>query len=316
VTPPRGGTPTGTGGTGVEAGVGPPSRTQAAEVWRARGREVPLRHPAVMGIVNLTPDSFSDGGRHGDVERALDAAAAMVAAGAALVDVGGESTRPGAESVPLRVELDRVLPFLERAVTRLDVPITVDTRKAEVARAALEVGAWAVNDVSGLLFDPRMAEVVAEAGAGVVLMHMRGVPADMTRHADYDDVGAEVAAELGTRLARARAAGIPDAAVVVDPGIGFAKTAAHSLALLGDLGHVRALGFPILVGPSRKSFIGALLGVPPEGRVAGTLAACVAAYLQGARIFRVHEVAPVVQALAVAEAIAGTRGRVREEHRH
>jgi dihydropteroate synthase len=315
VTPPRGGAPTGTGGTGVEPDAGPPSRTRAAGAWRARGREVLLGHPVVMGIVNLTPDSFSDGGRHGDVQGALDAAEAMVAAGAALVDVGGESTRPGAEGVPPGEELERVLPFLERAASRLQVPITVDTRKAEVARAALEVGAWAVNDVSGLSHDPRMAEVVADAGAGVVLMHMRGEPADMARHARYDDVGAEVAAELGASVARARAAGIPDDAVVVDPGIGFAKTAAHSLALLGDLGHVRALGFPILVGPSRKSFIGALLGVPPEERVAGTLAACVAAYLEGARIFRVHDVGPVVQALAVAEAIAGTRGGVREEHR-
>jgi len=315
VTPPVGGTPRGSGGTDVEPDAGPPSRTRVAGVWRARGREIVLDHPVVMGVVNLTPDSFSDGGRRRDVEGALDAAEAMVAAGAELVDVGGESTRPGARAVPVGEELDRVLPFLERAVARLGTPVTVDTRKAEVARAALAVGAWAVNDVSGLFHDPRMAEVVAEAEAGMVLMHMRGGPADMARHAHYDDVGAEVAAELGASVARARAAGIPDEAVVVDPGIGFAKAAAHSLALLGDLAHVRALGFPILVGPSRKSFIGALLGVPPEERVAGTLAACVSAYLEGARIFRVHDVGPVVQALAVAAAIAGTRGRVPEEHR-
>jgi len=315
VTPPRGGTPTEAGGIGVEPGAGPPSTVGAVGVWRSRGREIPLARPVVMGIVNVTPDSFSDGGRHRDVEGALDAAQAMVAAGAALIDVGGESTRPGAAEVPVEEELGRVLPFLQRAVTLLGVPITVDTRKSEVARAALDAGAWAVNDVSGLSWDPRLAEVAAEAGAGVVLVHMRGQPADMARHADYEDVGAEVAVELGSSVRRARAAGIPDDAVVVDPGIGFAKTAAHSLALLGDLGPIRALGFPVLVGPSRKSFIGALLDVPPEHRVAGTLAACVAAYLEGARIFRVHDVGPVVQALAVAAAIAGTRGRVPEEHR-
>ena len=278
-------------------------------MWRIREGEIPLGSPVVMGILNLTPDSFSDGGLHLDPERALAHAEAMVEDGAGLIDVGGESTRPGAHPVPADEELRRILPFLERAAGRLDVPLSVDTRKAEVARAALAAGARVVNDVSGLAHDPEMAATVAAAGAGVVLMHTRGTPTDMAERAHYGNVGAEVAEELGAAVARARAAGIPDGAVVVDPGIGFAKSAEHSIALLGDLGPIRALGFPVLVGPSRKSFLGTLLDAPPEERLPGTLAACVVAYLEGARIFRVHDVRPVRRALIVAEAIATTRRR-------
>ncbi len=285
-------------------------------MWRVREGDIPLGSPVVMGILNLTPDSFSDGGLHLDADRALDRAEAMVAEGAALIDVGGESTRPGADPVSADEELRRILPFLERAAGRLDAPLSVDTRKADVARAALAAGARIVNDVSGLAFDPGMAGTVAAAGAGVVLTHMRGTPADMTGRARYGNVAEEVAEELGAAVERARVAGIPDEAVVVDPGIGFAKSAEHSLTLLGDLGPIRALGFPVLVGPSRKSFLGALLDAPPEDRLAGTLAACVAAYLQGARIFRVHDVRPVCQALIVAEAIAATRRREGEVARH
>lgn len=269
-----------------------------------------------MGILNLTPDSFSDGGLHLDPDRALQRAEALVAEGAGLLDVGGESTRPGARTVAAAEELDRVLPFFERAAGRLDVPLSIDTRKAAVARAALEAGARVVNDVSGLAFDSGMPATVAETGAGVVLMHMRGSPADMAGHATYGSVGEEVARELRTALERARAAGVPDDAIVVDPGIGFAKSAEHSLSLLGDLGPIRALGFPVLVGPSRKSFLGKLLDAPPDERLAGTLAACVAAYLEGARIFRVHDVRPVAQALTVAEALAATRRREGEEALH
>lgn len=279
-----------------------------AATWSIRGGSVPLDAPVVMGIVNLAPDSFSDGGALGDVEAALDHARALVAAGAGILDVGGESTRPGATSVPEAEEMERVLPFLRRAAGELGVPVSVDTRKSGVARAALDEGASVINDVSGLAFDRAMAEVVSEAGAGAVLMHMRGVPATMGGLAAYANVSEEVAVELGAAVARAREAGIPDEALVVDPGLGFAKTAAHSLALLADLAPVRALGFPVLVGPSRKSFIGAVLGVPPDRRTAGTVAACVVAYLGGARIFRVHDVEPVVQALAVTHAILRAGG--------
>jgi dihydropteroate synthase len=183
----------------------------------------------------------------------------------------------------------------------------VDTRKASVARAALAAGAAIVNDVSGLAHDPAMGEVAARAEAGLVLMHMRGEPATMMEHARYQDVVREVARELASAIAKARAAGVSDAAIVVDPGVGFAKTAEHNLTLLHRLGELGTLGRPILVGPSRKSFLGRILDVPPAERVAGTVAACVAAYREGARIFRVHDVLPVVQALRVAEAIARER---------
>jgi dihydropteroate synthase len=271
--------------------------------WRIRGGSLALDSPVVMGIVNLTPDSFSDGGLLGDVEAALDHARAMVAAGAAMVDVGGESTRPGAAPVPEEEERARILPFVARAAAELGVPVSVDTRKAGVARAALAEGASVVNDVSALAFDPGMGEVVSSSGAGVVLMHMRGVPETMAALAAYEDVAAEVASELASAVERARRAGISDASVVLDPGLGFAKTPAQSLELIARLEPLHALGFPVLVGPSRKSFLGAVLGVPPDRRVAGTVAACVVAYLGGARIFRVHDVEPVVQALAVARAI-------------
>ncbi len=290
-------------------GLGPLSHG-GSSVWEVRGRRLTLDRPVVMGIVNLTPDSFFDGGRFPDVEHALDEAAAMVAAGAGVVDVGGESTRPGADPVPAREELARVLPFVERAGDRIPVPISVDTRKAEVARRALEAGAAIVNDISALAHDPAMGETVAEADAGVVLMHMRGEPATMAAHAHYGDVAAEVAAELGDAVSRAHRAGISDGRIALDPGIGFAKAAGHSLALLAHLDRVCRMGFPVLVGASRKSFIGSVVDVPPQRRLPGTVAACVTAYLQGARIFRVHDVEPVVQALAVVEAIvvAGEAG--------
>ena len=293
-------------GTGAGAGPGPLLRFPARLSWRVRGSEIPLEGPVVMGIVNLTPDSFSDGGGFPDLEAALEHARVLVAEGAALVDVGGESTRPGARSVTGEEELARVLPFLLRASRELGVPLSVDTRKAAVARAALEAGAAVVNDVSGFAHDPLMARVVAQAGAGAVLMHMRGEPTTMGALATYQDVGAEVAAELGLAVERARQAGVPDEALVVDPGLGFAKTPAQSLALLRDLDPLHALGFPILVGPSRKSFLGAVLGLPPQERGPGTVAACVVAYFGGARIFRVHDVGPVAQALTVAHAILGS----------
>ena len=297
-------------GTGARGGSGPLSRA-----WRIRGGELSLRRPAVMGILNLTPDSFSDGGRYGDVEEALDMARAMVEQGASLIDVGGESTRPGALAVEADEELRRILPFLERGGAALGVPVSVDTRKARVARVALEAGAAVVNDVSALDYDPEMAGLVAESGAGLVLLHTRGEPAGMMAMARYGDVGSEVAAELAKAVDRARAAGVDDAALVLDPGLGFAKTAEQSTGLLADLRPVMALGHPVMVGPSRKSFLGALTGAPPEARLPGTLAACVVAYFQGARIFRVHDVGPVVQALTVAEALEAGSGRRMTEER-
>jgi dihydropteroate synthase len=278
--------------------------THAPEgVWEIRGGALSLERPLVVGIVNVTPDSFSDGGRFLDPERALARAEEMVEEGAEMVDVGGESTRPGAPPVDPAEERARVVPVIRLLKSRLPVPVSVDTRRAEVARAALAEGAAVVNDVSALS-DPEMGAVVADHGVGVVLMHMRGTPRTMQHDPRYGDVAEEVAGELEGALGRAAAAGIPAERVVVDPGIGFAKTAAHNLELIGRLDALGRLGRPVLLGPSRKSFIGAVLGgIPAEERGTGTAAACVVGLLRGARIFRVHDVRIVRQALEVAEAI-------------
>ncbi|MBT8398624.1 MAG: dihydropteroate synthase [Gemmatimonadetes bacterium] len=256
-----------------------------------------------MAILNLTPDSFSDGGDLATTEAALRAARAAKEDGAVILDVGGESTRPGADPVSTEEELKRVLPFIRMATSKGLGPISIDTRNARVAEKALRAGAGIVNDVSGLKHDPGMATVVAAGGAGVVLSHMRGTPATMRSLATYGDVAAEVREELEQSLGLALDAGIPREKIVVDPGIGFAKTGAQSLALLKGLGSLGALKCPILVGPSRKSFLGEIAGVPPVERLPGTIAACVLAYHNGAKIFRVHDVAPIVQALGVAQAI-------------
>lgn len=277
----------------------PPSRLR----WRIGDRLLDVERPRVMGILNLTPDSFSDGGELETVDDALRRAEAMVRAGADILDVGGESTRPGATEVPAAEERRRIIPFVERASERFHVPVSADTRKAEVARAAVEAGARIVNDVSGLTHDPAMAPYLAEAPVGVVVMHMRGRPETMRSLATYDDVVGEVKNELATRLHAARTAGIDPARVVADPGIGFAKDAAQSLRLVRELHRFRELETPLLVGPSRKSFLGAVLGTPSGDRLEGTLAACVLAYAGGARIFRVHDVEPVVRALKVARAV-------------
>jgi dihydropteroate synthase len=257
-----------------------------------------------MGVLNATPDSFSDGGLLTDLAAATCRARSLEADGADLLDVGGESTRPGAEPVSVDEECARVVPLLERLRSDTDLPLSIDTRRAEVAREALSAGADVVNDVSGL-GDPAMGSVVAATGAGLVLMHMRGTPRTMADQARYDDVVAEVAAELGDALARSDAAGIDREAVVVDPGLGFAKTAEQSLALIAGLPRLRAaLGRPVLLGPSRKSFLGGLVGgAPPAARDAGTAGACVAGLVLGARLFRVHDVRTARHALDVAHAI-------------
>jgi dihydropteroate synthase len=257
-----------------------------------------------MGVLNATPDSFSDAGRHLEPARAAEAAAAMVAEGAALLDVGAESTRPGATPVPAEEELRRLLPVLAAVRAAVRVPLSVDTRKAVVARAALDAGADLVNDVSAGR-DPGMLPLCASAGVPIVLMHMRGEPATMQRRPRYRDVVAEVAAFLAARATAARRAGVPADAIVVDPGIGFGKTVAHNLALLRHLEVIARLGYPVLVGFSRKSFLGQLLGgAPPAGRLFGGAAAAALAVAGGARILRVHDVAAMRDAAAVAEAVA------------
>jgi dihydropteroate synthase len=265
--------------------------------------------PFLMGVVNATPDSFSDGGRFLAPDAAVERALELEREGADLVDLGGESTRPGAPPVPADEELRRVVPVVERLrAMRFRLPISVDTSKGAVARAALAAGADLVNDVTALS-DPDLAAAVAAAGAPVVLMHMRGTPADMTSHAVYGDVVRDVSAELEVALARAVAAGIARERVVLDPGIGFAKTAEQSVELLARVGELRALGRPLLVGPSRKSFIGSVTGAPVTGRVPGTLAAVTACVLGGVELVRVHDVAPARQAALVAAALRDAQER-------
>lgn len=257
----------------------------------------------LMGIVNVTPDSFSDGGRYLDAQAAVAHGLALEAEGAGILDVGGESTRPGAEPVTADEELRRVLPVVAglRAAGAA-AAISVDTTKASVAAGALAAGASIVNDVSALRGDRELAGVVAEHGAGLCLMHMRGEPRTMQRDPRYDDVVAEVAAFLEERMRFAVARGIAEERIVLDPGIGFGKTAEHNLALLRRLDELAALGRPVLVGTSRKSFLGRLTGRDVEGRLAATIASNVVALERGARIFRVHDVAPVRDALTVAAA--------------
>ena len=257
----------------------------------------------IMGILNVTPDSFSDGGAHATTASAVRHGMAMAEDGADFIDVGGESTRPGASPVAPEEEIRRVVPVVERLRARgFALPISVDTSKAEVARAALAAGADLVNDVRALS-DPELARAVAEAGVPVVLMHMRGTPADMATRAIYADVAAEVAEELAASLARAEAAGVSRERVLLDPGIGFAKAAEHSVEVLARLDVLRALGRPLVVGPSRKSFIGKITGAAAAERLPGTLAAVTAAVLAGAEILRVHDVAEARQAALVAAAI-------------
>lgn len=250
-----------------------------------------------MGVLNVTPDSFSDGGRHADRQRAIEAGLAMAAAGADIVDVGGESTRPGAPPIPPEIEQARVVPVI-RALAAAGVRVSIDSRNAATMAAALDAGAAIVNDVSALTHDPAAAALVAARGCPVVLMHMRGEPATMNEHAVYADIAREVAGELAAHIAAATQAGIAPEAIAIDPGIGFAKLAPQSLELLRRLPELAALGRPILVGVSRKSFIGRIGGEPdPLRRLPGSLAAGLFAVSRGAHILRVHDVAETVQAL-------------------
>jgi dihydropteroate synthase len=263
------------------------------------------RRTLLAGIVNVTPDSFSDGGAFLDPAAAVAHGERLAAEGADVLDIGGESTRPGAPPVAAAEEERRVVPVIRALARRVQVPLSVDTSKAAVAAAALAAGACIVNDVSGLQRDPEMLGLLGATGAGCILMHMRGTPATMQQCTDYADLGADVCAFFQGTLARAAAAGVPPERFILDPGIGFSKTAEQNLELIRLLPRFRALGRPVLMGPSRKSFIGRLLpgNPPPEGRVWGTAAAVTACALFGADVVRVHDVAAMAQVLAVADAI-------------
>jgi dihydropteroate synthase len=282
------------------------SSVGGAEPAGAVGAELPARGGVfrLMGVVNVTPDSFSDGGLYLDPGAAIEHAVELAGEGAAILDVGGESTRPGADPVPAGEELRRVVPVIAGIVAAgVPAQISVDTSKAEVAEAALAAGATLVNDVTALRADPEMAALVAGSGADCCLMHMLGEPRTMQEDPRYEDVVCEVKAFLEERMAYAIAAGIPEGRILLDPGIGFGKTGAHNLELLGRLEELVALGRPIVVGTSRKSFLGRLAGGrSTSDRLAGTIATNVIAYERGASVFRVHDVRPVHDALAVAAA--------------
>lgn len=258
-----------------------------------------IRRPAVMGILNLTPDSFSDGGLVPDLDAAVPRAEALVLDGADLLDLGGESSRPGADPVPLDEEIRRVIPVVEALAGRVGRPLSIDTTKAEVARLALRAGASIINDIQGLAGDDAMPRIVAESGAGVVLMHMKGTPRTMQKDPTYADVIAEVYDELARRIERAESFGIERSRIAIDPGIGFGKTAAHNWDLLRNLDRLAGLGCAILIGTSRKRFLGDLTGRGVADRAAASVASSLLAIDRGADIVRVHDVAPMADAAKV-----------------
>lgn len=287
----------------LPADTAPPEVLSALTAPRAPVMGVGLDRPSVMGIVNATPDSFSDGGTYDGIAHGR----ALIAQGADVLDIGGESTRPGAADVTEAEEIARVVPVI--AALR-DKPISVDTRKAQVARAALDAGAGLVNDVSGFDFDPALAQLVASTGVPVCLMHAQGVPATMQDQPSYDDVLLDVYDALAARIARAEAAGIPRARILVDPGIGFGKTLDHNLAILNRISLFHGLGCAILLGVSRKRFIGEVAAEPtPRERMPGTLGVTLASVGQGVQMHRVHDVAATVQGLAVWRAVTERTGR-------
>jgi len=260
----------------------------------------------VAGILNVTPDSFSDGGKFVDRNAALRHAEKMIEEGADFIDIGGESTRPHAVPVSESEEMARVVPVISDLTKRFDVPVSIDTYKSKVAEAALDAGAHIINDVSALRFDQKLAATAARYGAGLILMHMKGTPADMQDSPEYDDVMQEIRDFLDRAIEEARKSGVGFESIVVDPGIGFGKKLEHNLTILKNLSSLRSLGRPIMVGPSRKSFIGQLLNVPVEQRLPGTLAAVAVCVLSGASIIRVHDVREAREVVAIAEAVART----------
>lgn len=283
--------------------------------WRVRNQVISLTQtPLFMGIVNTTPDSFSDGGRFLEAQAAADQAARLVADGAAIIDVGGESSRPGAVSIPESEELRRVIPAIQAIAESGKTLVSIDTTKARVAREALRAGAHIVNDISGLLFDPLMAETCADLGAGVVCMHIRGTPQTMQLDPSYSNVVEEICDFLAARLEALERAGIAREQVVTDPGIGFGKTAEHNLEILRNIDRFRALGRPVCIGHSRKRFLQKLLGRPVDERLFATVGISVGAALQGAEIIRVHDVAASRDAVLACQAIcrSATGGQTRD----
>lgn len=294
----------------VATGVGSALAAVPAPAWRVAGRSLPLDVPVIMGILNVTPDSFSDGGRYGELESAVAHAEQMAEAGAAIIDVGGESTRPSRSAqVSASEEQGRILPVISELARRLPgVALSVDTMKAEVARAALAEGAHIINDVTALRYDPAIADVAAAAGAGLVLMHSRGAPLELASyaHAQYAHLVPEVRAELSAAVAQATARGVARESLVLDPGFGFSKRPEQNILLADQLSALAALGLPLLVGPSRKRFLGLVSGAGVDGRDHLSAVFCALCLERDARLFRVHDVALARDALRLAQAFGGT----------
>lgn len=285
---------------------------QRATAWQLRSRLLTFpRRPLLMGIVNVTPDSFSDGGRFLAVEAAVEHALQLAAAGADLLDIGGESTRPYSEPVTAEEELRRVLPVVQEVCRHVAIPVSIDTWKASVARDAVAAGAEIINDITGLEGDPQMAAVAAETKAGVCAMHMQGTPQTMQDNPQYDDVVADIYQYLQQRLAALLELGIERERICLDPGVGFGKTHQHNLTLLANCHRYHELGQPLLVGHSRKGFIGKLLGKEAD-RTAGTAGVACALAQQGIQVLRVHDVEPVRQAVTLFEAVGGIDGQPHE----
>jgi dihydropteroate synthase len=284
----------------------PPNNTDRLKpaVLRCGGKSIVLDRPRIMGILNTTPDSFSDGGQWSDIDRALHHALDMVSEGADIIDIGGESTRPGAQAVPVEEELERVIRLIERLSGEIDIPISVDTSKPEVMREAVSAGAGMINDVYALRQEGAI-EAAAQLGVPVCLMHMQGEPRTMQSHPQYSDVVGEVAAFLSSRARVCMDAGIPADQIVVDPGFGFGKSMAHNLALLEGLPALAELGYPVLAGLSRKSMLGAITGREAGKRTSASVAAALLAVQNGAAIVRVHDVAETADALKVLAALRG-----------
>jgi dihydropteroate synthase len=280
--------------------VSPPS------VWRTAQRSLSLHRPLIMGILNITPDSFSDGNLFISPHKAIDRALEMLDQGADIIDIGGESTRPGAEPVSAEDELARILPVITGLSGRISCPISVDTWKGAVASSALAAGAEIVNDISGLSFDPQMPDIAAQSGAGIVLMHTRGMPQDMQNDTEYDDLIGEMLESLELSCQRASDAGINLEQIVIDPGIGFGKTAGQNLEIVRRLREFSSLGFPLLVGTSRKSFIGSTLQRKTDERLHGTSATVALSIANGAHIVRVHDVREMRDVADMAHAISSS----------
>ncbi|MBT3231887.1 MAG: dihydropteroate synthase [Calditrichaeota bacterium] len=276
----------------------------STRIFKCRNLNIPLgERTLIMGILNATPDSFSDGGEAYGLQNAIDRGLELISAGADILDIGGESTRPGSDPVSLDEELERVIPVIEALSNKTKIPISIDTYKSEVARLALKAGAHIVNDISAGIFSEDMPEVVSDFGAGIVLMHIKGTPRDMQKNPSYDNVMEEISYFLMNAVIQFRSRGVDKSSILVDPGIGFGKKLLHNLELMKRLGELKKLASGVLVGPSRKSFISGITGSPVDDRLPETISAAVVCAFNGADVIRVHDVYPVAKALKVSDAI-------------